>query len=205
MAVGNNLPTHSIVVGWLGTPWRRRHPSSSLPPGSELADPPESLDDSAAKAALDQVHKRQDAQLALKTSTESRAMTLAQHSLIVLVAVTGAALAEVVSAAPRGVLIAAAVGGGICLFAAILCALQAARPRDFLLSGRLPDVLWDDLLAPDMKGPEFIARYIKSLQDGMARNELQQLARANALIRAVWFFIAAVPMAILFALGFHYT
>jgi len=189
-------------MNWIGAPWRRRHPASRLPAGADLADPPETLDDGAAKAALDQIHKRQDAQLALKTSTETRAMTLAQHSLIVLVAVTGAALAEAVSAAPRGVLIAAAIGGGACLFAAIILALRAAKPRDFLLSGRLPDVLWDDLMAPDMKGPEFTARYIKSLQDGMARNEAQQLDRANALNRAIGFFVAAVPAAIGMAIAF---
>jgi len=185
--------------------WRARKPIP-LPGSDDLQDPPQDeLDGDAVKAAIDQVHKRQDAQLALKTATETRAMILAGQSLTVLVALTGGAFLEATSAAPRGALLAAAGIGGVCLFVAVLFALRAARPRDFLLSGRLPDVLWDDLLAPGMKGPEFGARYLKSMQDGMAANEALQHARANLLIQSLVAFVAAVPAAIVSGAAFHYA
>jgi hypothetical protein len=171
----------------------------------ELPDPPEGLDDAAAKAALDQVHKRQDAQLAAKTSTETRALTLAGQCMTALVAVTGAGFLEATGQG-RGSLLAAAVAGGFCLFLAVLNALRVVRPRDdLILPGRLPDEVWDELLAPDMKGPEFIARYIKSVQDGMLRNERAQAGRARGLRATVLCALLAVPMAIAAAAAFHYA
>lgn len=163
---------------------------------AELPDPPEGLDIDAAKAALDQVHKRQDAQLAAKTSIENRALTLAGQCMTALVAVTGAGFLEAAGQA-RAPLLAAAVAGGLCLFLAVLNALLLIRPRDdLILPGRLPDEVWDELLAPDMRGPEFIARYIKSLQDGMLRNEAAQTARARRLRVTVLCAMLAVPAAV---------
>ena len=199
-----DVPSPARAVNWLGAPWRRRHVAARLPAGTDLADPPESIDEGAAKAALDQIQKRQDGQVALKTSTETRALTLAGQCMTALVAVTGAGVLEW-SGAARGPLLAAALGGGACLFVAIAFALAVVRPRNFLLPGRLPDELWDELTAPDMKGPEFIARYIKSLQDGMAQNEADQRARAAALARAVRAALLAAPAAVLAAAAFHYA
>lgn len=199
------MPVVSDFSDLLFPLWRARKPAP-LPGSDDLPDPPQSdLDADAVKAAIDQVHKRQDAQLALKTATETRAMILAGQSLTVLVALTGAAFLEATSAAPRGALLAAAGAGGVCLFVAVLFALGAARPRDFLLSGRLPNVLWEELLAPGMKGPEFGARYLKSMQDGMAANEALQYARANLLIRSLVAFVVAVPAAIAAGMAFHYA
>lgn len=191
--------------GWFGQLWRRRHASSRLPAMADLADPPETIDEGAAKAALDQVHKRQDGQLSVKTSTEHRALTLAGQCLTALVAVTGAGFIEAAGSA-RAPLLAATIAGGICLFLAVVFALSVIRPRnDLILPGRLPDELWDELLLPDMKGPEFIARYIKSLQDGMLRNEMAQQARAAGLRATVFAAILAFPMALSAAAVVHFA
>jgi hypothetical protein len=65
-----------------------------------------------------------------------------------------------------------------------------------VLPGRLPDELWDDLVAPAMKGPEFMARLMLGLQDAMVQNEIHQNRRARALTRAILMVRIAVPLAI---------
>ena len=93
-------------------------------------------------------------------------------------------------------LIAAGIAGGLCLFMAVLFAYSSARPRkDVVLPGRLPDELWDDLVAPDMKGAEFIGRLMLGLQDVMVTNELNQERRGIALGNAIPSVKAAVPVA----------
>nr|WP_294521299.1 hypothetical protein [uncultured Rhodopila sp.] len=183
---------------WLGKRLRR-HSAAALPPGSALSDLPESIDLDTAKAALEQVNKRLDAELALKSSTETRALTLAGQCTTLLSAITASVLVESYGS-QRMPLILAGVGGGVCLFAAVLFAYNSARPRrGVVLPGRLPDELWDDLVAPDMKGAEFMGRLMLSLQDVMVRNELNQEKRARALTWAMLFVRLTVPTACLAA------
>jgi hypothetical protein len=173
----------------------RSHRAAALPAGSALSDLPESIDLDTAKAALEQVNKRLDAELALKSATETRALTLAGQCTTLLSAITAAVLVEAYGS-HRVPLIAAGLAGGICLFLAVLFAYSSAKPRkDVVLPGRLPDELWDDLVAPDMKGAEFMGRLMYGLQDVMVRNELNQDRRARALNRAILLVRAAVPVA----------
>jgi len=98
-------------------------------------------------------------------------------------------------------LILAGIGAGVCLFAAVLFAYSSAKARrGVVLPGRLPDELWDDLVAPDMKGAEFMGRLILSLQDVMVQNELQQDKRARSLKWATLFVRLTVPVACVAAL-----
>ena len=178
----------------------RRHISLALPAGSALSDLPESIDLDTAKAALEQVNKRLEAELALKSATETRALTLAGQCTTLLSAVTAAVLVEAYGS-HRAALIAAGVAGGLCLFLAVVFAYSSAKPRkDVVLPGRLPDELWDDLVAPDMKGAEFIGRLMLGLQDGMVQNEVNQDRRATALATAILLVRAAVPIACVAAL-----
>lgn len=178
----------------------RRHPSAALPAGSALSDPPESLDPDTAKVALEQVNKRLDAELALKSSTETRALTLAGQCTTLLSAVTAGLLIEAYGN-HRTPLLAAGIVAAVCLFFAILFAYSSANPRKTgVLPGRLPDELWDDLTAPDMKGPEFIGRLMLGLQDAMVENERNQDSRARSLTRAILMVRAAVPLAVVAAL-----
>lgn len=188
-----------ISSSWLGKRLRR-HRAAALPPGSALSDLPESIDLDTAKAALEQVNKRLDAELALKSSTETRALTLAGQCTTLLSAITAAVLVESYGS-QRAPLILAGIGGGVCLFAAVLFAYSSAKPRrGVVLPGRLPDELWDDLVAPDMKGAEFMGRLMLSLQDVMVQNELKQDKRARALKWAMLFVRLTVPAACLAAL-----
>jgi hypothetical protein len=92
---------------------------------------------------------------------------------------------------------AAGIAGGSGLFAAILFAYRSAEPKNNgVLPGRLPDELWDDLVAPDMKGAEFIGRLMLGLQDAMVQNEVNQAGRARALTRAIFMVRVVVPVAI---------
>src|SRR5271166_202524 len=178
----------------------RRHRAAALPAGSALSDLPESIDLDTAKAALEQVNKRLDAELALKSATETRALTLAGQCTTLLSAITAAVLVEAYGS-HRVPLIAAGVAGGFCLFLAVLFAYSSAKPRkDVVLPGRLPDELWDDLVAPDMRGAEFIGRLMLGLQDVMVQNELNQDRRAVAITRANLMVAAAVPFACMAAL-----
>nr|WP_294554007.1 hypothetical protein [uncultured Rhodopila sp.] len=184
---------------WLGKRLRG-HRAAALPPGSALSDLPESIDLDTAKAALEQVNKRLDAELALKSSTETRALTLAGQCTTLLSAITAAVLVESYGS-QRTPLILAGIGGGVCLFAAVLFAYSSAKPRrGVVLPGRLPDEMWDDLVAPDMKGAEFMGRLMLSLQDVMVQNELKQDKRATALKWAMLFVRLTVPVACLAAL-----
>jgi hypothetical protein len=184
---------------WLGKRLRG-HRAAALPPGSALSDLPESIDLDTAKAALEQVNKRLDAELVLKSSTETRALTLAGQCTTLLSAITAAVLVESYGS-QRIPLILAGIGSGVCLFAAILFAYSSAKPRrGVVLPGRLPDELWDDLVAPDMKGAEFMGRLMLSLQDVMIQNELRQEQRARALNWAMLFVRLTVPAACLTAL-----
>jgi hypothetical protein len=174
----------------------RRDPAAALPPGSALSEPPEGLDLDTAKAALEQVGKRLDAELALKSATETRALTLAGQCTTLLSALTAGLLVETYGS-HRLPLLAAGAAAGLCLFAAVLFAYSSANPRENgVLPGRLPDELWDDLVAPAMKGPEFMARLMLGLQDAMVQNELNQDRRARALTRAILMVRIAVPLAI---------
>jgi dihydroxyacid dehydratase/phosphogluconate dehydratase len=178
----------------------RRHPSAALPYGSALSDLPESIDLDTAKAALEQVTRRLDAELALKTSTETRALTLAGQCTTLLSAITAALLVEAFGG-HRAPLLAAGAAAGACLFVAILFAYSSANPRkNGVLPGRLPDELWDDFVAPDMKGAEFIGRLMLGLQDAMVKNEQNQFTRARALAHAILMVKAAVPCAVAAAL-----
>jgi hypothetical protein len=178
----------------------RRHSAAALPAGSALSDLPESIDLDTAKAALEQVNKRLDAELALKGATETRALTLAGQCTTLLSAIVAAILVEAYGS-HRMPLIAAGAAGGLCLFLAVLFAYSSANPRKSgVLPGRLPDELWDDLVAPDMKGAEFIGRLMLGLQDVMVQNELNQDKRATALTRAILLVKAAVPVACIAAL-----
>ncbi len=187
-----------------GTSWLsrlvRRHPAAALPAGAALSEPPEGLDLDTAKAALEQINKRLDAELALKSSTEMRALTLAGQCTTLLSAITAALLVEAYGS-QRAPLMAAGTVAGVCLFLAILFAYASANPRKTgVLPGRLPDELWDDLVAPDMKGAEFIARLVLGSQDAMVQNELNQTRRARTLTAAIAMVRAAVPLAIAAAL-----
>jgi hypothetical protein len=163
----------------------RRHRAAALPAGSALSDLPESIDLDTAKAALEQVNKRLDAELTLKSATETHALTLAGQCTTLLSAVTAAVLVKAYGN-HRIPLMAAGVAGGLCLFLAVLFTYSSAKPRkDLVLPGRLPDELRDDLVASDMKGAEFIGRLMSSLQDVMVRNELNQAERAASLTRAM--------------------
>jgi hypothetical protein len=191
-------------IAWrlLGRRIRGMRAAERIPAESEFADPPEDIDIDAAKAALEQVHKRLDAQLAVKATTETRALTLAGQCVAVLAAVTAAGLAEYFREQPRHSLVAGAAAGAGLLFAAVASAYDAARPRAGLLPGRLPDEVWSELTAPGMKGAEFMARTILSLQDKMVRNEVEQSRRARLLSRALWLGTLAGPVAVLFAVGY---
>jgi hypothetical protein len=189
----------STKIPGIGTFWPqkrlRRHRAAALPAGSALSDLPESIDLDTAKAALEQVNKRLDAELALKSATETRALTLAGQCTTLLSAITAAVLVEAYGS-HRMPLIAAGIAGGLCLFLAVLFAYSSAKPRkDVVLPGRLPDELWDDLVAPDMKGAEFIGRLMLGLQDVMVTNELNQERRGIALGNAILLVKAAVPVA----------
>jgi hypothetical protein len=189
----------STMIPGMGTFWPekrlRRHRAAALPTGSALSDLPESIDLDTAKAALEQVNKRLDAELALKSATETRALTLAGQCTTLLSAITAAVLVEAYGS-HRMPLIAAGIAGGLCLFLAVLFACSSAKPRkDVVLPGRLPDELWDDLVAPDMKGAEFIGRLMLGLQDVMVTNELNQERRGIALGNAILSVKAAVPVA----------
>jgi hypothetical protein len=177
----------------------RRHRAAALPAGSALSDVPETLDLDMAKAALEQVNKRLDAEFALKTSTEMRALTLAGQCTTLLSAITAAVLVEAYGN-HRLPLLAAGVAAGICLFVAILFAYSCANPRaNGVLPGRLPDELWDDLVYPGMKGPEFMGRLMLGSQDVMVQNEINQYKRARNLERAIAMVRAAVPLALIAA------
>lgn len=178
----------------------RRHPAAAVPAGAPLSEPPESLDIDTAKAALEQVNKRLDAELALKTATETRALTLAGQCTTLLSAITAAVLVEGYGN-QRAPLLAAGIAGVICLFTAVIFAYISARPQTTnYLPGRLPDELWDDLVAPAMKGPEFMSRLMMGLQEAMVRNELNQRSRARSLSRAIVMVKLAVPLAIVASL-----
>jgi len=188
--------TARISINWLANKLLRGHPAAALPAGSALSDLPESIDPDTAKAALELVSKRLDAELAAKTSTETRALTLAGQCTTLLSAVTAAVLVETFGG-HRAPLIAAGVAAGACLFGAILFAYSSANPRETgVLPGRLPDELWDDLVAPGMKGSEFIGRLMLGLQDAMVQNEVNQYHRAGALTRAFRMVQFAVPCAV---------
>ena len=137
-----------------------------------------------------------DAKLALKSSTETRALTLAGQCATLLSALTAALLVEAYGShgAP---LMAAGITGALCLLMAVLSAYSSANPwKTGVLPGRLPDEMWDDIIFPDMKGAEFIGRLMLGAQDAMVRNELDQRCRAGALTRAIFMMKAAVPLAV---------
>jgi fatty acid desaturase len=169
-----------------------------MPKTADLARPDrEATDLDAAKAALDQVHKRQDALLAIKTSTENRALTLAGQCLTALVAVTGAGFWAANQSPVTWPVLAATIAGGLCLLWAVWSALRVIRPRhDLTLPGRLPDELWQELTWPGIKGADFILHYLRNAQDTMVRNELAQHARAAALHATVRAAALAVPAAV---------
>jgi hypothetical protein len=187
------------TVSWLSA-LVRRHPAAVLPAGTALSDPPQALDPDTAKVALEQVNKRLDAELALKSSTETRALTLAGQCTTLLSAITAAVLVEGYGS-HRPPLMAAGIVGVVCLLTAVIFAYNSAQPRNTgVLPGRLPDELWDDLIAPGMKGPEFMGRLMLGLQDAMVQNELNQVKRARALANAVRTVRLAVPLAFAAAL-----
>jgi hypothetical protein len=174
-----------------------------LPFGSALSEPPENLDLDTARAALEQINKRLDAQVATKGSTETRSLTLAGQCTTLLAAVVGATLVEAARSARLPLLLAGGAAAA-CLFMAVLLAYTSIRPRlDLVLPGRLPDELWDDLVAPDMRGAEFMARLMHGVQDAMLRNERAQHRRAAALARAVFSVVLAGPAALLGAVAPH--
>ena len=177
----------------------RSHPAAALPPRSALSDPPDNINPEVAKAALEQVNKRFDALLAIKSSTETRALTLAGQCTTLLSAITAAVLFEAYGQ-QRGPLLWAGIAGGIGLFAAILFAYSSANPRDDnTLPGCLPDEVWSDLVDPTLQGPEFMARLMLSSQNALVRNENNQAARARSLAHAILAVRAVVPMALLSA------
>ncbi len=178
----------------------RRHPLAALPPGAALSEPPETLDLDVAKAALEQVNKRLEAELILKGTTETRALTLAGQCTTLLSAITAALLIEAFGS-HRLPLLAAGGTAGLCLFLAVIFAYGSANPRATgVLPGRLPDEIWDDLVAPGMKGAEFLSRLMIGVQDAMVQNELDQDRRAGALSRAIMMVRLAVPLAVAGAL-----
>ena len=166
----------------------------------ELSDPPAELEIDIAKAALEQVQKRLEAQLSVKASTEGRALILAGQCMPVLIAVTAAGIAEAARQQPHWFLVLAAVGGGLPLFAAVWTAYWSARPGSGTLPGRLPVDLWEDMTAAQMKGPEFIARLVWSLHQGMLDNEDEQTLRATRLSRALTLAFLAPVSAVVIAL-----
>jgi len=183
---------------------RRRSRAAMLPPRSALSDPPANICPETAKAALEQVNKRLDAELALKSSTETRALTLAGQCITLLSAIVAAVIVEAFgSGSHKAPIIAAGTAGGLFLFFAVLLAYDSAKPRSTnVLPGRLPDEIWDDLIEPGMEGPEFIARLMLGQQDAMVQNEINQDERARQLELAIYMVTAAVPAAILAALLF---
>ncbi len=165
-----------------------------------MSDLPETLDLDTAKAALEQVNKRLDAELALKSATETRALSLAGQCTTLLSAITATLLVEAYGG-HRMPLLAAGTAAGVCLLLAVLFAYSSANLRATgVLPSRLPDELWDDLVAPDMKGAEFIGRLMLGLQDAMVQNELNQDSRARALGRAIFMVRVTVPLAVAAAL-----
>jgi hypothetical protein len=195
----------SGIETWFGSLWRGRAPSTAGRAMDDLAMPDRgSVNAEAAKAALDQVHKRQDALLAAKTSTENRALTLAGQCMTLLVAVTGAGFWALTQ--KEWLVLAAALGGGACLLAAVWFALSVISPRyDLTLPGRLPDELWRQLTWPGMTQGDFIVQYLRNVQNGMLRNEVSQHARAAGLRATVLAAALAVPAALAAAMAFHYA
>lgn len=191
--------TPSGFEDWLGPLWPRPAPLPPMPNMTDLTLPArETVDLDAAKAALDQVHKRQDALLAAKTSTENRALTLAGQCLTALVAVTGAGFWAASQTPLNWPVLAATIAGGISLLVAVWSSLRVIAPRqDLTLPGRLPDELWKELTWPGIKGADFIVRYLRNSQDTMVRNELAQHARAGALHATVRAAGLAVPAAVI--------
>jgi len=192
---------YSRAGKWLLMRGLRLHPAAAPPAGTPLSEPPESLNAESAKAALEQVNKLLDAQLALKGTTEARALTLAGQCLTLLSALTAWILfqfyASPAMTVPRP-LMAAAVTGAVFLFLAVLCAYRAAAPREeVFLPGRLPEEVWGDLLDPRIHGPEFMARLMYGNQDGMVKNRQEQRKRATQLQYAIWIVVSAVPAAVL--------
>lgn len=203
MNANGETPPASGIEAKLGLRWPRRAPAAPYKSMDDLALPDrDKVNPDAAKAALDQVHKRQDALLAAKTSTENRALTLAGHCMTALVAVTGAGFWAVT--AQQWLILAATIGGGVCMLTALCCALRVISPRyDLTLPGRLPDELWRQLTWPNMTPGDFIMQYLRNVQNGMVRNEIAQRARAGWLRATVWAALLAVPVALLAALLFH--
>lgn len=162
-----------------------------------LAISPEDVDSDKAKTALEQVMKRLDAQLAIKNSTETRALTLAGHCTTLLSVITGAVFVEA-AGHRRMPLILAGTAAVLCLFVAILFAYYCASPRDKgIIPGRLPVTLWRDFSDTDMNNAAFIGRLMIGVQNGMAQNEEYQNAKALALKWAIRIFCAATPITII--------
>lgn len=159
-----------------------------------LAISPEDVDPDKAKTALEQVMKRLDAQLAIKNSTETRALTLAGHCTTLLSVITGAVFVEA-AGHHRMPLILAGIAAILCLFVAVLFAYYCASPRDKgIIPGRLPITLWRDFSDSDMNNAAFIGRLMIGAQNGMAQNEEYQNAKALALKWAIRIFCAATPI-----------
>jgi hypothetical protein len=169
-------------------------------PAKLAPPPPDGVDLDVAKAALEQVNKRLEAELTLKGSTETRALTLAGQCTTLVTALAAALLVEIYGD-HRAPLLAAGLVGALFLFGAILFAYYSADPRkNVVLPGRLPDELWNDFIYPGMAADLFIARLMMSQREAMIQNEVNQENRAKALNRAMLLVRLAVPAAILAAM-----
>lgn len=175
------------LTRWLSPAFQRFAPLTvQAQRNRDLDLPAEDVNIDTAKAAIEQVNKRLEASLTLKTSTETRALALATQCATLLSAVGGATLIEW-SGKARVSLIHAGFTGAVLLVIAIICVYRAAKPTDKLyLPGRLPEELWPDLTAVNMTGPEFMLRLVAGLSDPMRKNESAQLIRATWFNRAIW-------------------
>jgi len=169
-------------------------------PADVSSPPPEKIDLEVAKTALEQANKRIEAQLAIKTSTEARAIALAGSCITVLTAVVGAGLVELTSQ-QRITLLAAAGMAAVCLSIAVYCAYRSIDPREITLPGRLPSDLWDDLIDVELSKGQFTAILVAGLQRAMVENEILQRERATWLQRSLSVAVAAVPFSFVFAIG----
>lgn len=177
---------------------RRATPELGTPPLDVGPPPSNRVDPESAKTALEQVNKRLDAQLSIKTSTEARAVALAGSCVTVLTAVVAAGLIEV-TGAMRPELVAAAVVATVFLLAAVGCAYRAIDPQAITLPGRLPSDLWDDLTDDTFSKEQFTLYMIAGLQRAMVGNERLQGQRAHWLRRSLRAAVLSVPAALVAA------
>jgi hypothetical protein len=160
-----------------------------------LPDPPEDVNAEVAKIALEQVNKRFESQLSLKTSTEARALTLATNCVTILSFVTGGVFVE----ATHDMRLPLMVGGSvaICLLSAVVfSSYMVIRPSGIALPGRNPAGIWGDVIDSQLKAGEFAARLMQAAQIALVENQMKQQVRAKWLNRAIRFAFLTAPVCI---------